>query len=172
MKFFIRDIAIALKVKLDFSSEITINRIRPNISVLLLGKYLVGVLRIKKPGCDILNQTTVLGELLDQMILIEGFYGTGPVIGILTTAEEWLVSWFPADTATFKCRSLLHASFSTPLKAIARSGSTNANTCSPPGGTPSQKSGEINNIGDDMIDDDTDAICLTTSGEIQKSYEC
>jgi hypothetical protein len=29
----------------------------------------------------------VIGELLCQLLLVEGFYGMGPVIGILTTAE-------------------------------------------------------------------------------------
>ena len=159
VKLFLRDIAVALKVELEFSSEITINVIRPDISVLLMGKFLVGVLEVKKPGGSILEQPTVLGELLDQMILVGGFYGTGPVIGILTTAEEWLMSWFPADTATFVRRGLPNASFSTPFKPIASTGATNASTYSPPGGTPSQISGAIHKIDtfrDDMIDDDTD----------------
>jgi hypothetical protein len=66
-----------------------------------MGMYLVGVVEVKKPngdgGGNVLNQLTVLGDLLDQMMLVGGFYGMGPVIGILTTAEEWLISWFPAD---------------------------------------------------------------------------
>jgi hypothetical protein len=41
---------------------------------------------------------TVLGELLDQMLLVEGFYCSGPVICILPSGEEWLVAWFPVNT--------------------------------------------------------------------------
>ncbi len=41
--------------------------------------YLVGVVEVKKPGNNVLLEPTVLGELLDQMML-EGFYGMGPVL--------------------------------------------------------------------------------------------
>ena len=102
--FFVRkflfDIMEALNLNFSFSAEILISHIRPNIAVLLMGKYLVGVVEVKKPGSNILAQPTVLGELLDQMFLVEGFYRTGPVIGILTTGEEWVMSWFPGDTDT------------------------------------------------------------------------
>lgn len=64
--------------------------------------HLVGVVEVKKPGASVLSEPTVLGELLDQMLLVEGFYGMGPVIGILTTGEEWLVSWFPADSSALE----------------------------------------------------------------------
>ena len=53
---------------------------------------------------------------LDQMLLVEGFYGTGPVIGILTTGEEWVVSWFPGDTNTLAETNHTEASYSVPLK--------------------------------------------------------
>jgi hypothetical protein len=33
-------------------------------------------------------------------MLVEGFYGMGPALGILTTGDEWLFSWFPADHDT------------------------------------------------------------------------
>ena len=83
-----------------------------------MGMYLVGVVEVKKPGRNVLLEPTVLGELLDQMLLVEGFYGMGPVIGILTTAEEWTVSWFPVDTDTLGCGidKRHEASFLTPLK--------------------------------------------------------
>jgi hypothetical protein len=58
--------------------------------------YLVGV-EVKKPGGDVLLEPTVLGESSDQMLLVEGFHGMRPVIGILTAGDEWVVSWFLAD---------------------------------------------------------------------------
>ena len=109
--FFVRqflvDIMVALGLNFSFSSEITMSHIKPDIAVLLMGRYVVGVVEVKKPGNNILAQPTVLGELLDQMFLVEGFYMTGPVIGILTTGEEWVVSWFPGDTDTLTKKILL-----------------------------------------------------------------
>ena len=164
---FLTDVMVALDLDLDFSAEVTINQVRPDLCVLFMGMYLVGVVEVKKPGCNVLDEPTVLGELLDQMLLVEGFYGMGPVIGILTTAEEWVVSWFPVDTKTLgSVPDEQHkASFSTPLKpASATRG------CSPPGGTPSQKSGKIHeledteDIGDISGDDDAE-------GELSKQME-
>ena len=72
VKLFLRDIAVALNLEdLEFNSEITINVIRPDIAVLVIGKFLVGVLEVKKPGENILMQPTVLGEILDKIILVQ-----------------------------------------------------------------------------------------------------
>ena len=114
------DILVALDLCLDFNAEVAIKQIRPNLYVLLMGMYLFGVVEVKKPGHNVLLEPTVLGELLDQMLLVEGFYGMGPVIGILTTAEEWMVSWFPVDTITLACGidKQLEASLLTHLKIL------------------------------------------------------
>jgi hypothetical protein len=88
----------------------------------------------------------------------------GPTIGILTTAEEWIVSWFPADTDT-----LAHqldeppaASFSTPVKSTESRSEPKG--YSPPGGTPSQKSCSLHCIEPDadvLLDvDDDNAVIL------------
>ena len=138
VRTFLMDILLALKLRLDFSAEVAIKQIRPDLCVLLMDMYLVGVVEVKKPGCNVLDQPTVLGELLDQMLLVEGFYGIGPVIGILTTADEWMMSWFPVDTKTLggDIDDRLEASCSTPLKPTSAT-----MDYSPPGGTPSQKCG-------------------------------
>lgn len=92
---FVKDVLRALKLRLNFSAEVTIKQIRPDLCALLMGMYLVDVVEVKKPngdtGRNVLLEPTVLGELLDQMMLVEGFYGVGQVIGILTTARQWLV---------------------------------------------------------------------------------
>ena len=50
-----------------------------------------------------------LGELLDRMLLVEGFYGMRPVLGILTSGEEWLVSLFPVDLNSWeRSRNFIH----------------------------------------------------------------
>ena len=145
VRTFLTDILFAMKLRLDFNAEISIKQIRPDLCVLLNGMYLVGVVEVKKPGRNVLLEPTVLGELLDQMLLVEGFYGMGPVIGILTTAEEWTVSWFPVDTDTLGCGidERHEASFLTPLKPTVAT-----RDYSPPGGTPSQKSGKIHTLED------------------------
>ena len=103
-------------LNLNFNAEVSIKQIRPDLCVLLMGIYLVGVVEVKKPGNNVLLEPTVLGELMDQMLLVEGFYGMGPVIGILTTAEGWLVSWFPVDSDALKHVDPPEASFTTPVK--------------------------------------------------------
>ena len=75
---------------------------------------------------------------MDQMLLVEDFYGMGPVIGILTTAEEWLVSWFPVDSDALARVDPPDASFTTPLKQKSTT-STETKGHSPSGGTPSQQ---------------------------------
>jgi len=102
VKRFLENIMLALNLHLEFNDEVTIKQVRPDLCVLSWGMYIVGVVEVKKPGKTVLLEPTVLGELLDQMLLVEGFYSMGPVIGILTTAEEWIVSWFPVDTNDLK----------------------------------------------------------------------
>lgn len=120
---FIDDILVALGLSLTFNAEVTIKQVRPTRCVLFLGVSIVGVVEVKKPGGDVLREPTVLGELLDHMLLVEGFYGMGPVIGILTTGDEWVVTWFPADQPVLEeCASKSPASFSTPGTSPSRDG--------------------------------------------------
>jgi hypothetical protein len=142
---FMKDVLLALKLRMNFSGEVTTKQIRPDLCVLLMGTYLVGVVEVKKPGNNVLLQPTVLGDLLDQMLLVEGFYGMGPVIGILTTAEEWLVSWFPVDSEA------LARGDQSEVKQKPSSTSTETKGHSPPGGTPSQQRGTIHSV-DEVMD--------------------
>ena len=101
VKIFLRDIANAMGIPLEMASDFGIKHVAPDICVLSLRKRLVGVVEIKKHQKNVLRMPTVLGELFDQMILVEGFYMSGPVIGILTTLQDWMFCWFPADTEHF-----------------------------------------------------------------------
>jgi hypothetical protein len=150
IRTFLRDILLALKIHLDFHAEITIKQIRPDLCVLLLDLYLVGVVEVKRPGNNVLLEPTVLGELLDQMLLVEGFYGMGPVIGILTTAKEWIISWFPVDSEALVHIDPPEASFTTSMN-LSCSTSIHTKGHSPPGGTPSQQLGAIHSI-DEVLD--------------------
>jgi hypothetical protein len=168
---FMEDILLALGLSLDFNAEVTIKQIRPDLCVLLLGMYLVGVVEVKKPGGDVLLEPTVLGESLDQMLLVEGFYGMGPVIGILTTGDEWVVSWFPADQQVLEqCESKSEASFSTPVKPTSRDGpEPQAKGHSPPGGTPSQRAGSVHTI--ENVADIPSSISEEDNSEIDQQME-
>jgi hypothetical protein len=59
--------------------------IRPDILILTKNSLLIGVVEVKKPGKNILINKNVMGELFDQMKLLQLFYGMGPVLGILAT---------------------------------------------------------------------------------------
>ena len=131
-------------VELKYATEADIVgfvKIAPDICVVTDGHRLVVVIEVKKHGRDILIKPTVLGELLDQMLLLEGFYCSGPVIGILTTLEEWVFAWFDADHSHFTAISdesqAEKSSCLTPSKAAA----SPHYRYSPPGNIPSQRSG-------------------------------
>jgi hypothetical protein len=154
---YMKDVCRPLDLHLKFSAEITIKQIRPDLCVILMKNYLVGVVEVKKPNDstkkssrNVHLEPTVLGELLDQMMLVEGFYGMGPVIGILTTAEEWLISWFPADSETLSHFNPSETLFTTPIKQKYEATSDEVKGPSPIGGTPSQQRGTIHSIDEEV----------------------
>jgi hypothetical protein len=141
---YVESVVSALGLGLELSGELSIQHIRPDLSVILNDNYLVGVIEVKKPTAGVLEKPTVLGELFDQMMLVEGFYGMGPAIGILTTGEEWIFSWFPSDHATLLNQNATVDSFTTPTKQ--KLSNPESKTHSPSGNTPSQKSGHVHPI--------------------------
>lgn len=137
---FLRDIINAAEFDLSIQSHLGIKQITPDICILTLGNRLVGVVEVKKPdNTNPLYKSTILGELFDQMILVQGFYGSGPIIGILTTLEEWVFACFPNDAEHFATHSSStphgSESFMTPIK----NNQLNDDPDSPPGHTPSQQ---------------------------------
>ena len=129
-----------MQIPLQIVSEMAITHIRPDLLVLTHNSILVGVVEVKKPGDGVLNEPTVIGELFDQMKLIQLFYGTGPVLGILTNGEQFVVCWFPEDDEVFSTppkEELYVASPSNNIKEEKKS-------FSPPGDTPSRKTGLSN----------------------------
>jgi hypothetical protein len=151
---------------LKLHSELGIQHITPDIAVITLGNRLVGVVEVKKSGAktagSILKQPTVLGELLDQMVLVERIYACGPVIGILTTLKEWRFVWFPEDNehfcedhSDFRASSTTHF---TPQKESA-SMQDEAKRC-PPGTTPSHANPQCHRITEEKETEDSPSIAL------------
>jgi len=73
----------ALGLPLEIQAEVGIKSIRPDIMVICVGLWLVGVVEVKKHGrtaefVNALEHRRVLGELFDQLLLVEGFYCCGP----------------------------------------------------------------------------------------------
>jgi hypothetical protein len=71
--------------------------LRPDVWIIRRGRLPVGVVAVKQPGVGVLDDERVLGELFDYMNHLPNFYGTRPVIGILTTYREWRVCWLDND---------------------------------------------------------------------------
>eukprot|EP01036_Dinobryon_divergens_P027628 gene27628-36433_t len=141
IRLYLHSFVSPMKLPLRIASEMAITYIRSDLFVLTHNSILVGVVVVKKPGDGVLNKPTVTGELFDQMKFIQLFYGTGPVLGILTTGEQFVVCWFPEDDEVF----------SAPPKEelYVESPSNNAKgkekkSFSPAADTPSQKRGPSN----------------------------
>eukprot|EP01038_Epipyxis_sp_PR26KG_P005209 gene5209-7247_t len=133
----LEDVIKATNLEVRFSGDICIKHIAPDICILSYECRLVGVVQVEKNGKSIRLKPTVLGELLDQLLLVEGFYRSGPVIRILTTLEKWLFAWFPADADHFvvddeNVKVSETSIFLTPIKY------TNSQRHSLLGNTPSQ----------------------------------
>jgi hypothetical protein len=142
VRTYIGSILDALNIGLYLCSGIGIKSIRSDFCALLMDDHSVGVIEIKLPGKGILRQPTVVGELYDHMLSVSRFYGTDPVIGILTTGEEWMICWFPEDDQHFGEPFQLHV-----RKQRQRS------THSPPGGPPSQQRGVAHNVNEEKEED-------------------
>lgn len=163
VKAFMKDIAAALNLHFTFNQEVTVQHLRPDISVIYLDKFIVGVVEVKQPGRGVLDEPTVLGQLLDEMLLIEEFYGLGPAIGILTTGQEWRVGWFEKDTKKLSQQETYFPSmsYSTPIKQKQES-----KRHSPPGGTPSQVNCPIHYV--QLIEDDSNEFVEFEIEEVQR----
>jgi hypothetical protein len=111
-------------IPLEMAPDFGIKHVMPDIC---LGSRLVGVVEIKKPQENVLEMPTVLGRLFDQMILAEGFYMSGPVIGIVPTLKDWLFCRCPADSGHFSSAlipSRETTALITPPKACMSVGAT------------------------------------------------
>ncbi|KAI9088342.1 hypothetical protein DFS34DRAFT_448101 [Phlyctochytrium arcticum] len=53
----------------------------------------IGVIEVKKPGNDVLDNDEVQGQIFDYMLALKQFQGLQHVYGILTTYEDWRICW-------------------------------------------------------------------------------
>lgn len=135
IRLYLSSFVSPMKLPLKIVSEMAITHIRPDLLVLTHNSILVGVVEVKKPGDGVLNEPTVIGELFDQMKLIQLFYGTGPALGILTTGEQFVVCWFPEDDEVFSAPPKVELYVASPSNNVKEE----KKSFSPPGDTPSQK---------------------------------
>jgi hypothetical protein len=165
VNIFLTNFINAMGLDLKLHSELGIQHITPDIAVITLGNRLVGVVEVKRPGAQnadsILEQATVLGELLDQMLLVGRFYACGPVIGILTTLKEWRFAWFPEDNEHF-CED--HSDFraSSTLFTPQKESTSMQDEAkrSPSGTTPSHANPQCHRIMEEKETEDSSSIAL------------
>ena len=157
---FLEDIIQAMKLRYRITNDFGIKGVAPDICIITQANRLIGVIEVKKPDRGALDEPTILGELFDQMLLVQDFYCSGPVIGIITTLEEWRFAWFPNDNQHFtedNWESFQTEGFLTPPRANSAPGS-------PPGNTPSQ----TGNWAHQIYDEDEDS---EEEEEEEVSYE-
>ena len=166
VRMFLTDIIQAAGLPLELAAEVGIKHIRPDLIAIYDKLYLVAVVEVKKPGPNILTKSTVMGELLDQMLLVEGFYRIGPVVGILTSGTEWMVAWLPEDEDAFldSAPAQSSAAYSTPTKSSA----SGPKSESPPGNTPSQQRPVAHGVEEDNASEGTATVSELT-GETDRS---
>ena len=95
--------SLGLIEKVEVYTEIGVFRIRPDVWIVVLRGYPVGVIEVKKPDAEgqspALDHPNVLGELNDLMCRLKSFHGVTPVFGLLTNFVSWRVAWFSEDNA-------------------------------------------------------------------------
>lgn len=99
---FFMDIFDALDLhKFSREEDCQLAGIAPSLVVIKNGHTPVGIIKMTTPPKDKdslpLTSPTLLGDMFDYLCLVGCFYGCGPVCGILTNGEEWLICWLPRD---------------------------------------------------------------------------
>lgn len=95
MKLVLDDIIIALQLQgtVIMQEEVTVHSLQPNLLVLIHKHYPIGVVEIKTPGSEVLNNSKVHGQMYDYMVRLKMYFGVETVFGIITTYEQWRVFW-------------------------------------------------------------------------------
>lgn len=100
---YLTDLLQALNLDMEIAEDYQIAGVKPDVMVIKNGFIPAGVIEVKKPqkkgAASPLVSPTVLGELFNQMSLVGCFYGCGPVCGLLTNGNEWLICWLPRDNS-------------------------------------------------------------------------
>jgi hypothetical protein len=85
-----------LENKLECFNELGVVRLRPDIWVVVkVNKAPIGVIEVKKPGKEIMNNKRVHGQIYDSMLRLRHFFGQQNVFGIVSTYKQWRIYWLP-----------------------------------------------------------------------------
>jgi hypothetical protein len=85
-----------LRLNVRVASELSVMKVRADLWILTQHGVPIGAVEVKKPDrskVGVMHHGRVLGELYDQLLRLDHFYGTHLGIGILITGEEVRVCW-------------------------------------------------------------------------------
>lgn len=77
----------------------------------------IGVIEVKSPSDNILENKKVCGQLFDYMVKLRTSYGQCELIGVLTNLKEWRFGWF-RDSAVIAQSNLVTTSIKSPADAF------------------------------------------------------
>ena len=66
---------------------------RPDIAILFKSDVPVGVIEVKVPDGNPMNDKLFAGQLFDYMEMLHSTFGVQNVFGIMTTYHEWRICW-------------------------------------------------------------------------------
>lgn len=96
----VEHIASTLNIDVRIAAELCVLKVRADLWILTRLGIPIGAIEIKKPDRarrGVMNNAHVLGELFDQLLWLDNFYGKKLGIGILITGEEVRVCWRGED---------------------------------------------------------------------------
>ena len=98
-----------------------------NVIVLMFKERVVGIVAVHEPGQRI-DMNEEMEFLFNHLLYEEGFHQTGPVIGIITTLEEWQLCWLPAHTEYFTTGTSTNSSAASHIDTTGVDTDTGADT--------------------------------------------
>ena len=77
--------AAGLQSKIELKIELGIFRERPDLWVVMVSGFPIGVVQVKKPGENVMSNPKVWGQLYDYLLRLSSYYGLQHVNCNLTT---------------------------------------------------------------------------------------
>ena len=87
------DIISALNLDLRIVNYVAIHQLAHDTLILFENKIPVGVIEVKQPEENVLENKFILGKMYDHLKILSNFYGVSNPFGIITTLEEWRICW-------------------------------------------------------------------------------
>ena len=124
---FLNNIANSLGVSIYMSIGFGMKALSRNVIVLMFKERVVGIVAVHEPGQRI-DMNEEMEFLFKHLLYEEGFHQTGPVIGIITTLEEWQLCWLPAHTEYFTTGTSTNSSAASHIDTTGVDTDTGADT--------------------------------------------